>query len=253
MTTAKVGSRADAVKRFFELPLLIAAVLSIPSTILEFSNIGEPWVAVGAGLNWVIWLAFLAELVTMLAVVPDRGRYLVANPLDLAIVLMTPPFIANGIQSIRLLRLLRLFRLLRLAPLVRVIFSLEGIRAAAALALFTALAGGAGFAAEEGMSLGNGVYWSIATMTTVGDNLTPHTTEGKIISVIVMLVGIGTATLVIGAVAQRFMAPTVEEIEIAEDDLLVQVHEISLRLGRLETALRERGRTQSELAEAVED
>jgi voltage-gated potassium channel len=77
-------------------------------------------------------------------------------------------------------------------------------------------------------------------MTTVGyGDITPKTTEGKVIAVLVMLVGIGTATLLIGAVAQRFLAPSVEHVEVAEDDVLVQVREISARLGQLERALRE--------------
>ena len=145
-----------------------------------------------------------------------------------------------------MLRLLRVFRLLRLAPLARVVFSLEGVKAAAGLALLTAMVGGAGFAAEEGISFGNGVYWAITTMTTVGyGDITPKTTEGKIIAVVVMLVGIGTATLVIGAVAQRFLAPAVEHVETAEDDLLIQVREISVQLGKLEQTLRERARATS--------
>jgi hypothetical protein len=77
-------------------------------------------------------------------------------------------------------------------------------------------------------------------MTTVGGNITPKTTERKIISTVVMLVGIGTATLLIGAVAQRFLAPDVEHVESTEDDLLTQVREISTQLGKLEHALRER-------------
>jgi hypothetical protein len=40
-------------------------------------------------LNWLIWLAFFAELVTMLALAPDRARYLLLNPIDLAIVVLT--------------------------------------------------------------------------------------------------------------------------------------------------------------------
>jgi hypothetical protein len=41
-------------------------------------------------------------------------------------------------------------------------------------------------------------------------------------------------------VAQRFLARAVEHVETAEDDLLVQVREISVQLGKLERALRER-------------
>ncbi len=83
-------------------------------------------------------------------------------------------------------------------------------------------------------------------MTTVGyGDITPKSTEGKILAVVVMLVGIGTATLAIGAVAQRFMAPAAAGIESAEEDLLVQVQEISTRLSQLERALRERAHSGS--------
>jgi voltage-gated potassium channel len=108
------------------------------------------------------------------------------------------------------------------------------------LALLTAVAGGAGFATEEGISFGNGVYWAITTMTTVGyGDITPKSAEGKILAVIVMLVGIGTATLVIGAVAQRFLTPSVEHVESAEDDVLTELREIAARLGRLERRLQD--------------
>jgi hypothetical protein len=53
--------------------------------------------------------------------------------------------------------------------------------------------------------------------------------------------------LIIGAIAQRFIAPivgeveaTVEEVEVAEEDLVEQVRDISVRLQRLERALQQR-------------
>jgi voltage-gated potassium channel len=161
------AARTAAARRYFEKPLLVAAVLSIPTTILQFTQVSEPLHLLGETLNWLIWLAFLAELVTMLALAPDRARYLLLNPIDLAIGALTPPFIGGAVQSVRALRLLRAVRLLRLAPLARIVFSFEGVKATAGLALLTAMVGGAGFAAEEGISFGNGLYWA-TTMTTVG-------------------------------------------------------------------------------------
>jgi voltage-gated potassium channel len=243
METVPVETRAVAVQRYFEKPLLVGAVLTIPATILEFSRVGGPLHTFGTTLNWMIWLAFLVELVVLVAVVPQRARYLLEHPLNVAIVVLTPPFFQSAIQGVRLLRLLRLFRLLRLEPLARRLFSLEGTRAVASLALLTAIAGGAGFATEEGISFGNGVYWAITTMTTVGyGDITPKSPEGKTLAVIVMLVGIGTATLLVGGVAQRFLTSTVEHVESTEDDLLVELQEIAARLGRLEQRLKkERG------------
>lgn len=56
----------------FELPMLAFALLVIPTIAIEQSDVGEPWDTIAVVLNWTIWLAFLAEMVTMLAVVPTE-------------------------------------------------------------------------------------------------------------------------------------------------------------------------------------
>src|SRR5207249_11989779 len=62
-------------------------------------------------------------------------------PLEVAIVLFTPPFLPASLQALRVFRLLRLARLFRLAPLARRLFSLEGLRYIALLAVLTVLGG----------------------------------------------------------------------------------------------------------------
>jgi voltage-gated potassium channel len=174
--------------------------------------------------------------------VPSKSQWLRDHPLEVAIVVLTPPFLTSVVQSIRGLRLLRLLRFLRLAPLVPALYSAEGLRYAAFLTGLTALAGGAAFASVENISMGNGLYWAITTMTTVGyGDMTPKTPEGKAIAIAVMLVGIGFATLVIGAAAQRFVNPSADKPELLTDpDLLTQVSDISARLQRIEDALQQR-------------
>jgi voltage-gated potassium channel len=82
-------------------------------------------------------------------------------------------------------------------------------------------------------------------MTTVGyGDVTAKTNEGKLVAVVVMLTGIGTATLLIGAVAQQFMttteAPELVEFAEEEEDLLPQVRQIAARLEQLQMALERR-------------
>jgi hypothetical protein len=73
-----VDERSREVERRLELPLLIFALLTIPAIAFEYAD-QEPWHAIGIALNWTIWLAFVAEVVIMLRVVPDRGRWLRAR------------------------------------------------------------------------------------------------------------------------------------------------------------------------------
>ena len=225
-----------------EIPLLAAAVLTIPATLIQESHLRHPWPRVATGLNWIIWLAFLVDVVVVLAVAPAKRAWLWRHPVELMIVALTPPVFLPGLQTIRVLRLLRPFRLLRLFPLVRVLLSAEGLVYAASLAVLTAVAGGAAFAAVEKHSLGAGIYWAITTMTTVGDNISPTTTGGRIIAVIVMFVGIGTATLVIGAVASRFAHMKLEPApgDVADADqttLAAQVHGIAAQVKQVQEML----------------
>jgi voltage-gated potassium channel len=199
-------------------------------------------------LNWVTWLAFAFELVVMLSVVPDWRRWLREHPLDVAIVLLTPPLLPAALQSLRVFRLLRLLRLLRLAQLSRRTFSLEGLKYAALLAVLTTVAAGAAFTAfehDQHLTTWEGIYWSLTTMTTVGSNIYPTTTGGEVISVAVVLVGIAFVALLTGAVAQRFLGPEISETEAqlelgeasAEAEAIRQLEELQGQLRALQTTV----------------
>jgi voltage-gated potassium channel len=242
-----VATRADRWSRRFETPLLIAALLVIPAVIFQESQ-PDGLRTIGAVLNWAIWCAFSLELAVMLWVVEDRRGWLREHPLEVVVVLLTPPFLLSATQPLRALRLLRAVRLLRLAPVVKRLFSGQGVRYASLLAAVTALAGGEGFrAVEDGHSLGDSIYWAIATMTTLGSDIYPETDAGKALSVAVMIVGIGFVALLTGAIAQRFLEPSIEQLEktaefvdVADEAILVDLREIATRLQRVESAVARR-------------
>ena len=244
-----MDERSERIAKRFELPMLVAALLVIPVIVIEQSDVEERWKTVAGVLNWAIWIAFAIELVVMLAVVPRRGEWLRRHPLELVVVVFTPPFLPASLQALRVFRLLRLLRLFRLAPLARRLFSLEGLRWVALLAALTALGGGATFAAvEKGSSTWDGVWWAVSTMTTVGyGDKYPVTSLGRIVGIAIILVGIGFIAILTGAVAERFLAPKVEEVadttedvEATEEQLLAELQAIRGRLDRLETSFARR-------------
>jgi uncharacterized protein YndB with AHSA1/START domain len=70
-----MDERSERIARRFELPILLAALLVIPVIVLEQTDVGEPYDTIATVLNWAIWLAFATEVAVMLAVVPDRWRW----------------------------------------------------------------------------------------------------------------------------------------------------------------------------------
>jgi voltage-gated potassium channel len=149
----------------------------------------------------------------------------------------------------RLVRLLRVLRLVRFMQALRRLFTFDGLRYAALLALMTALGGGAAFAEVENLTTWNGVYWAITTMTTVGyGDIQTQTTGGQVIAIFVMVVGIGFLTMVIGAVSQRFVSLELHEAAVAaeavattEAEMLHELQEIMSRLRRLEASVQRLG------------
>jgi voltage-gated potassium channel len=237
-----VNERAEHLRRRFDVPILIAASLVIPVIAVEQSAHSEPWTTASIALNWFIWTTFAAELVSTTAVADRRGQWLRHHPLELAVVVLTVPLlpaVLQGTRAFRLVRLLRLLRLVRFMQALRELFTVDGLRYAALIAFMTALGGGAAFASVEDLSTWNGIYWAIATMTTVGyGDITPATTAGQIIAVFVMIVGIGFLTMVIGAAAQRFVTPSLEEVSDEQDEIAVTEAEVLRELREIMSRLR---------------
>jgi voltage-gated potassium channel len=243
--TARVNERAQRLDDRLEPVYLVAALLVIPDVAIEATATSGGFAQIAAILNWVVWLVFAAGLIWTLVVADARWRWLRQRPLDVAIVLFTPPFAPAALLGFRLARLLRLLRLLRLARtahLARKTFSLDGVKWVAALSALVALGGGAAFTAlERGhgsrppTSTADGMWWAISTMTTVGyGDYSPVTEGGRVIAAVVMLVGIGFVAFLTAAVAQRFVAQIEEPTPAWEDRVIDDLREIKARLAAIE-------------------
>jgi voltage-gated potassium channel len=245
-----MDERSDRIARRLEPPLLFAALLTIPALVIEGSSTSGDAQTVASVLNWIIWLAFTAEAVIMLAVVPARRAWMREHLMEIAIVLLTPPFGPAALQSARALRLLRLLRLMALGKLMTRVLSPQGLRLAAFLTLLIVIAGAASFTAvEQGhhdppINVWDGLWWAVTTVTTVGyGDVAVKTDAGRVIGIAIMLAGIGFVAMLTAAAAERFVARDVArsdyDASAAHAEVLARLDEIAARLTRLEG---ERGR-----------
>ena len=219
----------------FRAPTLVAALLVVPTIVIEESSLPEVWQAVAGTMNWLIWGVFLAQVATMLIVTKHRWRWIRTHPLEVLIVVLTPPFLPPSLQSARILRLLRLFRVAITARSLRFYFSMTGLKFATLIAIFGVLGAGGLFAAAESgqhLSTWDGVWWGINEVTTTGSEYYPHTTGGRIVAIAVVLVGVGYIAVLTGAMAQLFIKAMHAEVE-AEADVAQRVDDLRAEIAAL--------------------
>jgi voltage-gated potassium channel len=223
-----------------EWPVVVAALLTLPIIVIQESDFGAPWPTIATVLNWATWIVFLVEAVLMLAVAPDRWRWARHHVIDLAVVVLTPPFAPAAWQAGRLFRLVRLLRLVRVFALRRLL-SLEGMKYAAGVAATTVIIGGAVFAGIEptdhegnAVTTWDGIWWAVTTVTTVGyGDIYPLSDAGRIIGITIMLVGIGFVALLTAFIADRFVNVQAQT-EHKEDQILAELRAIRTRLDAIE-------------------
>jgi voltage-gated potassium channel len=205
----QAASHAERVAKWLRVPLIVAALLAIPTIVVQESDLGGFWEILAAVLDWCIWAVFAANLAIMLSIVPDLRRWLIDNPIDVLIVVLTPPFLPATMKLARVLPVVRLLWLMAIAHRLRDIFSLQGLRYAALIVFTVVVGGGVVFVAVEpgqDLSTWDGLWWAAETVTTVAyGDIYPTTALGRLVATVVMTAGIGFVALLTGALAQRFL------------------------------------------------
>ena len=244
-----MNEQAVEIRRRFEVPVLIAALLVVPVIIIEEQATSSLWVGVAYVLNWLIWGAFFAEFVFVLRQTDDRWAYTRQAWLDLVIIVVSFPLLPGVLAFTRLLRLARLTRVLRLLRLVRLaavmtrgtktiqsVFGKRGVVFALVLTVMVALGAGGLFALvePESGSFADALWWAVVTITTVGyGDIYPTTPLGRIAGVVVMLIGIGFVAILTAAIAAHF-------VESQEADISSEIQRLHERLDSIEQSLQNR-------------
>ncbi|MGW8766189.1 potassium channel family protein [Streptomyces sp. NPDC055815] len=191
-----------------QTPLLVLAVaFGLAYAVPIVAPGAEPWVhRLCTHVEWVVWGAFALDYLVRLALAPDRWRFVRGHPLDLLAVILPM------VQPLRLLRvvstLLLVGRRARMAPQITLTTYVTG--AVVGLMMFGSLAVlHVERDAPNGniKTLGDAVWWSFTTMTTVGyGDHAPTTGLGRVLAVGLMLSGIALLGVVTANIAAWFIS-----------------------------------------------
>ncbi|MEV6785200.1 potassium channel family protein, partial [Streptomyces sp. NPDC051098] len=191
-----------------QTPLLVlAAAFALAYAVPIVTPGADGWVhRLCTAVEWVVWGAFAVDYLVRLALAPSRRLFIRSHPLDLLAVVL--PLL----RPLRLLRvvstLLLVGRRARMAPQVTLTTYVAG--AVAGLMMFGSLAVlHVERDAPDGniKTLGDAVWWSFTTMTTVGyGDHAPTTGLGRLLAVGLMISGIALLGVVTANIAAWFIS-----------------------------------------------
>ncbi len=156
-------------------------------------------------VQWVSWIAFAIDLIYGLSNAKNKKKYLMQHPLEIAAVLL--PFL-------RPLRLMRVISFGGLAIQKVAIGRQFAITVKVFLAsIFVAYISAVQITITERdidgsniKNFGDGLWWAITTVTTVGyGDRYPTTTEGRFLAVTLMIMGISLMGVITASVAAWFV------------------------------------------------
>ena len=216
-------SLLDQVVGLLDIPMLILALVSLTLIIVEFTVSLTPSQShIVSIVQLIIWGIFVLEYALRVFLAEHRLQYLRKNWFDALIVLLPSLRI---IRVGRALRALRLLRVVHPAALARAFFTTRRtLRKLAAtlgrssfqyVLLTTAIVitlGSTGTLIFErnapGSNIatyGDALWYVVGVVTTVGNQLYPVTTEGRIIAVVLMIYGVGIFGYLAGTLASYFV------------------------------------------------
>jgi hypothetical protein len=184
----------------------VLAALVLPFVLVAALEPSQPWAtATYAGLG-LVWFGIAIGLLLRASSGQARSRHPAEWAPEAAALVLVGALLAAGASPVWALVLAIPLHLVRLRWILPSVRTAAGRWHAALLAAGAVVASGSAFAAVEERGWGDGLWWSICTMTTVGSgDIAPETTAGRLIGVVTMLIGIGLLTALIGGVARGLL------------------------------------------------
>ena len=129
-------------------------------------------------------------------------------------------------------------RIKNLIGLLETLFNSRRLRTIlAALIFFVFLFGYLFYVSEpEVRNLGDGIWWALVTITTVGyGDITPLTTVGRVVASSLMFLGLGLIATITAIVSAKFIQNFVDHH--TNDDVLEKLDEMQLELDEIKKKL----------------
>ncbi|OGT31158.1 MAG: hypothetical protein A3E87_04550 [Gammaproteobacteria bacterium RIFCSPHIGHO2_12_FULL_35_23] len=163
-------------------------------------------------LDWFVWFSFAIETLTLGIMVKNKKDYFTGNWLNLLIIVVAFPLFYSHVIGLGILRTVRLLILLRIiVPWLRSAHNMLTLNRVGLtlLVFFIATTFSGIFVSTFDSGITNpfqGIWWAWETVTTVGyGDVIPTTPAGKVIAMVIMVLGIVLFSVVTATISAYFV------------------------------------------------
>lgn len=193
--------------------MVVIALMSVPAYLLTIADLDPIWHYIASLLDFVILIAFAAELVWMLRVSSFPVRYFFENWLNVVIIVgAAAAALGAATEWIAIVRAMRaavaVLVVVRTATEFRILFTRRGAPMLTGIAFMTMLGlGGLFFWLDPAIkSFWDGLWLAFITGATVGyGDVVPSTGATRFIAVLTVLIGVALMTLFTANVVTFFI------------------------------------------------
>ena len=212
-------------KVIYEFIFCLLAIVSVVLAIMDITNGLTPILAL---IDYAIWTIFVADYIIRFIISQEKLRFMRQNILDLIAIL---PF-NSAFRAFRTLKLLKVLKLTKLSKTFRMFavlgrfthkfkqfLSTNGFKYMLLVAGFFILIGGSLISIFENIAFFDGIWWAFVTTTTVGyGDISPTSIGGRIVTCILMIVGIGLVGSLTSTITSYFIQKPQKDISDVSSD-----------------------------------
>lgn len=227
--------------RLLEWPMIAAAICTLG---LWYLNNNGHELETFRPVHLAIWGLFVVEAILLCALCDQPLRYLRDNWLNLVIIatgiplLFHEPGFSTALRTLRLLVLVSL--LIHVLEHVKHLLSRNTLSATLiGTAIIVVMAGFIMAAVDPGISTpGEGVWWALVTVTTVGyGDVVPTTVTGRVFASVLIFIGLGLLSLLTATIAAALISRQESIVTQQQREEEEQMLRLEVQLKRIEGKL----------------
>lgn len=220
--------KLERFKMFYDIIMALLAIAIIASLIYQSrSNLSDRDLYLINQVDFSIWIVFVIDYVVRLILSKNKFKFIKENIIDLISILPLDAAF-QGARAVRIVRVFYMFRVFvylnRIYKRIGSIITTNDFHHVIWFTFSVIFIGAIAISYIDDMTIGDALWWSFVTTTTVGyGDIAPTSVGGRLVAVFLMLIGIGFLSTLTGNISSFFITHEHSEKNSYHDEVIQEI------------------------------